>query len=215
MKRNKKQQKGHFEPIDTQKAKTGILEDIAKIEGKTPKKVCEEVLTATLLTENQHIRCFIERMYRTDGGIIDVLDVTFNWYAAGLDLQARYSNGKPLVKYLNEVLDSVELKINLSSEDRHHFINCWDNVCEKLAISGNSDASKRAQSLISGETQIVIKAYIDIVLDNWACLGNYTYTFRALSDLMSMASKSEELEISRNRLSLRRILFTLAEEWRD
>lgn len=74
---------------------------------------------------------------------------------------------------------------------RFHALDCWNSVGNKLAVTpgARSDEARFLEgSLAAAGCDVYVDSFFDVVLDNWNVLGNYTYTFRALADIVEMCA---------------------------
>lgn len=55
-------------------------------------------------------------------------------------------------------------------------------------------------SLAAAGCGVYVDSFFDVVLDNWSALGNYTYTFRALADIVEMGVGWPDDQVSRTEL---------------
>lgn len=83
---------------------------------------------------------------------------------------------------------------------RFHALDCWNSVGNKLAATpgARSDEARFLEgSLAAAGCGVYIDSFFDVVLDNWNALGSYTYTFRALADIVEMGVGWPDDHVSR------------------
>lgn len=86
---------------------------------------------------------------------------------------------------------------------RFHALDCWNSVGNKLAATpaARSDKARFLEgSLAAAGRGVYVDSFFDVVLDNWSVLGNYTYTFRALADIVEMGVGWPDDYVSRTEL---------------
>jgi len=86
---------------------------------------------------------------------------------------------------------------------RFHALDCWNSVGNKLAVTpgAHSDKARFLEgSLAAAGCGIYVDSFFDVILDNWNVLGNYTYTFRALADIVEMGAGWPDDCVSRTEL---------------
>ena len=76
------------------------------------------------------------------------------------------------------------------------------NVCQETIV----DILREEAALAGSESHkctplpVYVDSFFDVVLDNWSALGNYTYTFRALADIVEMGVGWPDDQVSRTEL---------------
>lgn len=83
------------------------------------------------------------------------------------------------------------LVVDPGKQIRFHALDCWNSVGNKLAVTpgAHSDKARFLEgSLAAAGCGVYVDSFFDVVLDNWDVLGNYTYTFRALADIVEMGA---------------------------
>lgn len=144
----------------------------------------------------------------------DNLSRIFCGNADGIQLDARYDDEMPLVELASK--QSIGLTLDLGKTygmmmPIYHGRNCWDSVCNRLKydIEKSEDEDMSAARIDLARARVLLdqlnnekaspiaKEFFDIVLRNWWSLGNYTYTFRALMDIVDMTEGWPETAESR------------------
>lgn len=83
------------------------------------------------------------------------------------------------------------LVVDPGKQIRFHALDCWNSVGNKLAVTPGTHSDKARfleGSLAAAGCGVYVDSLFDVVLDNWDVLGNYTYTFRALADIVEMGA---------------------------
>ena len=86
---------------------------------------------------------------------------------------------------------------------RFHALDCWNSVGNKLAATPGAQSDKARfleGSLSAAGCGVYVDSFFDVVLDNWSALENYTYTFRALADIVEMGVGWPDDHLSRTEL---------------
>ena len=86
---------------------------------------------------------------------------------------------------------------------RFHALDCWNSVGNKLAatpVARSDEARFLEGSLAAAGCGVYVDSFFDVVLDNWDELGSYTYTFRALADIVEMGVGWPDDHVSRTEL---------------
>lgn len=195
-----------FSSADAQKALEAALSDRCELHRTSMSYEIEQILIDTLIPRDGG---FAERpMMRIYYGMSTVrseISGAFQDNAAGVDWKARYDDERPLVELASQ--QSIGLTLDLSKKQAggsmpvYHARSCWESVCDRLKrdVEEAADEDARAagvdvsiayallDQLNDDSAHPEAKAFFDLVLRNWWSLGNYTYTFRALMDVVDMA----------------------------
>lgn len=167
------------------------------------------------------------RIYYGQSGVRDEVSTAFCDAAAVYDWETGTSDLKPLValaarQSLGSLIDASREEAD-GSQPVHHLAACWASVCGRLhhvceddpgsreALSAAIDegvARDLARALEDGRKGVEARAFFDIVLRNWAVLGGFTYTYRALMDVVAIAD--EWPETARSREDLKACLCSVA-----
>lgn len=205
-----------FSNADTQRALEAALSDRCELHRTSMSYEIEQILIDTLIPRDGG---FAERpMMRIYYGLSTVqeeLSGLFQSNAAGSNWEARYDDERPLVELASQ--QSIRLTLDLGKKHAdgsmpvYHARSCWESVCDRLErdVEESDDEDGRASRVDVDAARALLaqlgdegahpeaKAFFDIVLRNWWSLGNYTYTFRALMDVVDMAEGWPETAMSR------------------
>lgn len=167
------------------------------------------------------------RIYYGQTGVRDEVSTAFCDAAAVYDWDTGVSDLRPLVELaarqsLGSLIDASKEEDD-GSRPVYHLKTCWDSVYSRLHhVCENDPGSREALSaavdegvardlsraLDAGNKGIEARAFFDVVLRNWAVLGGFTYTYRALMDVVAIAD--EWPETARSREDLKACLCSVA-----
>lgn len=167
------------------------------------------------------------RIYYGQTGVRDEVSTAFCDAAAVYDWDTGVSDLRPLVELaarqsLGSLIDASKEEDD-GSRPVYHLKTCWDSVCSRLHHVCESDPGSRealsaaidegvardlSRALDAGNKGIEARAFFDVVLRNWAVLGGFTYTYRALMDVVTIAD--EWPETARSREDLKSCLCSVA-----
>lgn len=168
------------------------------------------------------------RIYYGQTGVRDEVSTAFCDAAAVYDWDTGTSDLRPLVELaarqsLGSLVDASREEDD-GSRPVYHLATCWTSVCGRLhrvceeepssreALSAAVDegvARDLSRALDAGNKGIEARAFFDVVLRNWAVLGGFTYTYRALMDVVSIAD--EWPETARSREDLKACLWSISD----
>lgn len=168
------------------------------------------------------------RIYYGQTGVRDEVSTAFCDAAAVYDWDTGTSDLRPLVELaarqsLGSLIDASKEEDD-GSRPVYHLKTCWDSVCSRLHhVCENDPDSREALSAavdegvardlsraLEGRSRgVEAKAFFDIVLRNWAALGGFTYTYRALMDVVELAD--EWPETARSREDLKACLWAISD----
>lgn len=195
-----------FSSADAQKAIEAALSDRCELHRTSMSYEIEQILIDALIPRDGGIaERPMMRIYYGMATVQDELAGVFCDNAAGIDWKARHDDERPLVELASQ--QSVGLALDLTKEHAdgsmpiYHARSCWESVCDRLKrdVEESADEDARAagvdvriayallDQLNDDSAHPEAKAFFDLVLRNWWSLGNYTYTFRALMDVVDMA----------------------------
>lgn len=167
------------------------------------------------------------RIYYGQTGVRDEVSTAFCDAAAVYDWDTGVSDLRPLVELaarqsLGSLIDASKEEDD-GSRPVYHLKTCWNSVCSRLHHVCENDSGSRealsaavdegvardlSRALDAGNKGIEARAFFDVVLRNWAVLGGFTYTYRALMDVVAIAD--EWLETARSREDLKACLCSIA-----
>ena len=205
-----------FSSADAQRALEAALADRCELHRTSMSLEIEQILIEALIPrDGGFAERPVMRIYYGMGTVQGELAGIFQANAAGIDWKARYDDERPLVELASS--QSVGLTLDLGKGRGggmmpvYHARSCWDSVCDHLehdidsldldeARAARVDAEVARDLLVQlndDSARPEAKGFFDLVLRNWWSLGNYTYTFRALMDIVDMASGWPETAESR------------------
>lgn len=188
-----------FSNADTQKALEAALSDRCELHRTSMSYEIEQILIDALIPPaGTSAERSMLRIYYGLSTVQGELAGAFCDNAAGDGFHARHGDLRPLVELASR--QSVGLTLDLSKRNGsampvYHARECWGAVASAMDDAAKDDAlvgidAKAAGSLLAklgdDEAHPESKAYFDVVLRNWSVLGDYTYTFRALMDVVDM-----------------------------
>ena len=167
------------------------------------------------------------RIYYGQTGVRDEVSTAFCDAAAVYDWDTGVSDLRPLVELaarqsLGSLIDASKEEDD-GSRPVYHLKTCWNSVCSRLHHECENDPGSRealsaavdegvardlSRALDAGNKGIEARAFFDVVLRNWAVLGGFTYTYRALMDVVAIAD--EWPETARSREDLKACLCSVA-----
>ena len=214
---------------DARRAIEAALADRCEISRTNMSQEIEGILIDALIP---HDGGFAERaMMRVYYGMSDVrreVASAFCDAAAVYDWETGVSDLRPLVELAAQ--QSLPALIDASKEEAdgsrpiYHLRTCWDSVCGHLhhvceddpgsreALSAAIDegvARDLSRALDAGRKGVEARAFFDVVLRNWTVMGGFTYTYRALMDVVNMAD--EWPETARSREDLKACLWAISD----
>lgn len=168
------------------------------------------------------------RIYSGQTGVRDEVSTAFCDAAAVYDWDTGTSDLRPLVELaarqsLGSLVDASREEDD-GSRPVYHLATCWTSVCGRLHRVCEEEPSSREalsaavdegvardlfRALDAGNKGIEARAFFDVVLRNWAVLGGFTYTYRALMDVVSIAD--EWPETARSREDLKACLWAISD----
>ena len=187
----------------------GILSDHSEIEKVSVSNIIENLILYDFFPKNQRAFQWAALMYYPDDvrySITDVLNRTFDYYAAGANWKAAYDNGFDLIRYTGSLISNTP---NFSVKADPYLDSKFDSIASNLK---NDAEGKIVTSLIGRSLdKDDVNHLITIIIDNWDVLGNWTITYRTLCVIMRNASKREDTP--QERLDLIKVIDKISEVW--
>ena len=217
-----------FSNADMQNAIEAALSDRCELHRTSMSYEIEQILIDALIPRDGG---FAERpmmrIYHGMATVQDELAGAFCDNAAGIDWKARHDDERPLVELASQ--QSIGLTLDLTKKHTdgsmpvYHARSCWESVCDRLKrdVEESADEDARAagmdvriayallDQLNDDAAHPEAKAFFDLVLRNWWSLGSYTYTFRALKDVVDMVAGWPET--ARNREDFKTVVTVVSE----
>lgn len=190
-----------FSNQNTERALKAALSDRAELNRTGVSFEIEQILIEALIPTGEAERPMM-RIYYGLSTVQEELSGVLGGNAAGIYERAASDGLRPLVELAD--WQSLRATLDCSANEVYHARSCWNSVGNMLEReAGRVELSpldrqareidvreaRRLEALLEpGDGRPEAKPYLDLVLRNWADLGDYTYTFRALMDVVSMAS---------------------------
>lgn len=202
-----------FSDANTERVLKAAIADRAEVHRTGASYEIEQILIDALIPPGK-TEWYLTRLYSGDLDVPGAISAAFGDNAAGIFEMAESDALRPLVELASR--QSVRATVDQSREEAFHAASCWSSVVDHLAehadavrlgsaeATGERRASAEAAAaslgidvaegrrigglLGPGDGRSEAKPYFDLVLRNWELLGSYNYTYRALMDVVSMAS---------------------------
>lgn len=200
MKRKKEPEKNNKKLITFKNLEfiNGIIQDFASMEDKTFSAVVEDILLREILPNEEAPKYYIQKIYKD--GLKETFISLMQNLSAGLNFDASEDNAYELVNLGMKIVSSpFNVEIDSAYKDllNGHFKKNCNEVKLKLEHEKNEnpltfDEKRRLKDDIAlleyrEPFSFVAYNYFELVLSNWAVLGNYSYTFRLLFDVVALS----------------------------
>lgn len=219
---------------DCRRAIEAALADRVELHRNNMSSEIEDILVRALIPSEDYAQSRVLRIYYGMSNVQSELAATFRDNAAGIEWRARHQNLRPLVEMASQ--QSAYLTLDCTRDETYHLVSCWDSVCNELeraldAAREAGDAQAAAAltldvmearnelwgQLKAGQddrkTRPEAGRFFDVVLREWARLGDYTFTYRALMDVVTIAQKWPN--DARTREAFKDTLSAVAAEWAE
>lgn len=205
-----------FSSLPKRKTIEGLVKDFSAESGRSESAVIEQSLEQALMPADANARYWITSLYN-GGSLSDAYINVFSGYAAGLNWQSRWSNGRPLVEEFSRNL-AMTFPVVTGKEDEIYHLrsqintifellpNCPDNQEEKVCWNWYIDQMR------DNPKQVSLFDFTSLILRSWNWVGNHTATYRALVDVCKIA-RPNFCNDSRSRLQFVHIIRQLSTEW--
>lgn len=214
---------------NTRRALEAALTDRCEVNRTNMSQEIEGILIDALVPHDGGLaELAMTRIYYGQTGVRDEVSTAFSDAAAVYDWDNGASDLRPLVELAAR--QSLGSLIDASKEEDdgscpvYHLKTCWDSVCSRLhhvceddpgsreALSAAVDegvARDLSRALDGGNRGVEARAFFDIALRNWGALGGFTYTYRALMDVVELAD--EWPDTARSREDLKACLWAISD----
>lgn len=196
----------------------GIIKDQAALSGKSESAIIEHALMQVLMPEDQNVQYWIADLY--DGGYLSTTYANvFSCFAAGLNWQARWSNGRPLVDEFCKNLATTFPKISGNETELNHLISQLNTIYNLHSDIPHAQEVKHYWScyikqLQEAPDQISLLDLVSLILQSWEWIGNHTATYRALADLAKISAPHFH-DDSSSRYRFISTIRQVSSEWRN
>lgn len=195
--------------------------DEAKLEKRSISSIIENHILNDILPTNRSARAFVESMYgEYQWSVEKCLEAIFSYLSAGIDGKAKHDNCMPIVEYARHIAVSKNYRIEPKKKEIHHFRSSFESVIEKLEYDNkNVKWAKDFYKECEDEYYANQATHIfNIILENWESLGNFTYSYRMLADIMAMQDAEAKKYHTpscdeEDRLELAKILKEVSKDW--
>lgn len=183
-----------FSSPEKRKTLEGIVKDYSDLSGKSESATIEQALENALMPTDENSRYWISSLYN-GGTLSDTYAKIFSGYAAGLNWQARWSNGRPLVEEFSRLLAMTFPFFSGDEHELHHLRSQVGTVYGLLPDENCSHSARECwlwyiKQLREDPQQVSLYDYTNLILRSWDWVGNHTATYRALVDLAKISASS-------------------------
>ncbi len=203
------------------------INDITAKSNKSVSEILEKAILDSLFAENKDAQSFIiNGLYPQDGNgsVRQTLDDVFRWNNAGIDLNSKHDNLRPLVDFCLFNMDGTQL-LPENNPAMQSFLYCLNSIVRRTEKEADSieniinksqylyaagQAKKICQQAKDDPTQIRIMFVFEVILDLWELIKGWSMTYRALSALASMSTFHENSE---TRNALVDLVNQISKEW--
>ena len=194
----------------------GIVKDLSALSGRSESAIIEQSLENALMPTDANARYWIAALY--DGGTLsNAYANVFSGYAAGLNWQARWSNGRPLVEEFSRNLAMTFPTICREECELYHLRSQIDTIYNIIPDDTRTHNDRDCwqwyiTQLYDNPQQISLFELTALILRSWDYVGNHTATYRALVDVCRI-SASSFYDDSHARIQLIKVIKQLSSEW--
>ena len=192
----------------------GILADISAYKGISQSRVCENSIIHQNISTHEDVLIWVKDLYRQDEfrrSLTSLLSGLCEEYSAGINWNAAYANGLPLIKFILKIINNTSNFV-CSTDD---YINSkLDSIETKIRLSDNNSSDAIVIHNMIGKPfdkkQII--SMISVLMDNWETLGNWQIPYRLLTVLLR--DHISHTDTVNERLEYIALVNKLAESWR-
>lgn len=181
----------------------GYYQDTAALTDSNYSATIEDVLLKNILTGNAATDYYIENIYKF--GLKECFIALMQNLSAGINFKASEQNSYPLIKLATNIL-SRPFSSSIDPEYSHYYDGHFPSNCKQVAKILEHEAENRELSfeekmelednlaLLNNTTKdgvdFVPYNYFSLVLKNWTALGNNSFTFRMLFDVVALSDNA-------------------------
>ena len=205
-----------FSSHENRRVIEGIVRDHANLSGQTESSVIEHALIQSLLPADKNAQYWVTLLYNGES-LAKAYANVFECFSAGLDWQARWQNGKPLVEEFSRALAMTFPMLIGQEKEIHHFETQLRTIYSFLNKEDQFFYDKIyiddcLEKLKEDAQQVSVFEVVNILLRNWQVLSNNTIAYRALKDL-AMMSASNFRDDFYTRSQFVKVLKQVTDEW--
>lgn len=183
-----------FSSLSKRRVLEGIIKDLSGLSGRSESAIIEQSIEQALMPTDENARYWITSLYN-GGSLADAYVNVFSGYAAGINWQARWSNGRPLVEEFcrnlamsfptvtGEECELFHLRSQANTlhcilpenDETHNDRECWQWYIDQFR---------------DNPQQVSLYDFACLILRSWDSVGNHTATYRALVDLARISAPS-------------------------
>lgn len=188
-----------FSSIENKELIDAMVDDESTCTRKKPSAILELRLFDSFLTKNDQIRFWILNLYQGDTSG-KILSLVFDYNSAGVNWKSR---GLPVLPFVEFAINEQKYidKYEIDKEPIEHLLKCFDSIKEILEKlkEDNFDIESTLKFTEALETlnffilqlnnedeKIQFESYLRFFKDYWDILKDSAYTFKALSELVSI-----------------------------
>jgi hypothetical protein len=193
-----------------------LLGDIAKTENKSISGIIEQIILETLLPADKNMRWIAENyLYSPDWSISKTLTIIFENNSAGINFQAVHDNMIELVQFANKQEIFKTTMLTGKEAELHHMASQLQSILNYLSKSGGYDETVTWGNEILEELQTEpritrLTNIYQLIINSWDVLKNRTETYRLLSDITSVSSYINNIDMRKELLHL---MIKISNEW--
>lgn len=203
----------------------GYTKDMAEITQTNVSTVIENILLDRILSKSNTSNYYIKEIY--DNGLKEAFIALMQTLSAGIQGMASHDNAEEIVKLGMSVVNrpfSAGMDEKYQNLSEHHFpSNCRcvrekiEHETEEEKLEFDEKMAYEDDIMLLSQTEnkacdFVPYNYFRLVLARWDILGNYTYTFRMLMDVVAL-SEERLWDSAEYRLQAIEIIKKVTETW--
>ena len=203
----------------------GYTKDMAEITQTNVSTVIENILLDRILSKSNTSNYYIKEIY--DNGLKEAFIALMQTLSAGIQGMASHDNAEEIVKLGMSVVNrpfSAGMDEKYQNLSEHHFpSNCRcvrekiEHETEEEKLEFDEKMAYEDDIMLLSQTEnkacdFVPYNYFRLVLARWDILGNYTYTFRMLMDVVAL-SEERLWDSAEYRLQAIEIIKKVIETW--
>lgn len=203
----------------------GFAKDMAEKTQTNASNVIENIILDRILSKSNTSNYYIKLIY--NAGLKEAYIALFQTLSAGIKGMASHNNAYELVKLGINIVNrpfSSGMDEKYKELSEHHFPSNCRCVREKLEhdiakeeLEFNDNMAFEDDILLLTQTEngacdFVPYNYFRLILARWEILGNFTYTFRLLMDVVAL-SEERLWDSAEYRLQAVEVIKTVTESW--